>query len=50
MHGTRNCGPEDNLAVIRSASRQLLLASENIAYFELFEENLRLKAELNAKM
>jgi len=46
----RNHRQEDNLAIIGSASRQILLASENAAYFELFEDNMCLKAELNAKM
>jgi hypothetical protein len=41
---------DDNLTIIGSASRQILLASENAAYFELFQDNMRLKAELNAKM
>jgi hypothetical protein len=47
---SRNHKQEDNLTIIGSASSQMLLASENAAYFEFFQDNMRLKAELNAKM
>ncbi|KAF8890251.1 hypothetical protein CPB84DRAFT_1826411 [Gymnopilus junonius] len=47
---SRNHGHQDSLVVIRSASRQVLLASENAAYFELFQENMQLKGELSAKI
>jgi hypothetical protein len=47
---SRNHKQEDNLTIIGSASSQMFLASENAAYFELFQDNMRLKAELNAKM
>jgi hypothetical protein len=40
---------DDRLSIIGSASKQMLLASKNSAYFELFEENMRLKVELEAK-
>ena len=39
---------DDIFSVIGSASKQMLLAS-NPAYLELFKENLRLKAELEAE-
>ncbi|KAF8962357.1 hypothetical protein BDZ97DRAFT_1825778 [Flammula alnicola] len=40
---------DDILNLVGSASKQMLLASENPAFFQLFEENIRLKADLNAK-
>lgn len=46
---SRHHGQENDLIIVRSASKQVLLASGNAAYFELFQENMQLKAELGAK-
>lgn len=41
--------PQDANSIIKHASKHALLASENAAYFELFEENMQLKADMKAK-
>lgn len=39
---------DEILATLRSASKAMLLASENPVFFELYKENMRLKAESRA--
>ncbi|KAF8956678.1 hypothetical protein BDZ97DRAFT_1925217 [Flammula alnicola] len=42
-------GQQDALSVVGSASKEMLFASQNHAYMDLFQECMRLRAELDAK-
>ncbi|KAF8154952.1 hypothetical protein B0H34DRAFT_860719 [Crassisporium funariophilum] len=50
QEGLQNRARDNNFSIIGSASRQMLLASDNVAYTRLLEENMQLKAELKAQM
>ncbi|KAF8804959.1 hypothetical protein BYT27DRAFT_7339989 [Phlegmacium glaucopus] len=41
--------PSDSLSIIGQASRDMLFCSQNMAFISLFEENIQLKAELEAQ-
>ncbi|KDR76789.1 hypothetical protein GALMADRAFT_139667 [Galerina marginata CBS 339.88] len=50
QEGLQNHARDDDFSIIGSASRQMLLASDNVAYTRLLEDNMQLKAELKAQM